>query len=98
MNILTPEQVAVTLQVNVETLRRWLRTGEFPASKTKAGWRITERDIEEFLAARHTGQPLNPIRIEHPVEDEDASDQAALGLSATGDFEDWQTVKARNGL
>lgn len=33
-----------------------------------------------------------------PAHDEDAEDRAALALVDTGDFEDWQTVKARNGL
>ena len=32
------------------------------------------------------------------LEDDDASDRAALALADTSDFEDWQTVKARNGL
>ena len=32
------------------------------------------------------------------LEDDNATDQAALALADTGDFEDWQTVKARNGL
>jgi predicted DNA-binding protein len=32
------------------------------------------------------------------LEDDDASDRAALALADTGEFEDWQTVKARNGL
>ena len=32
------------------------------------------------------------------IEDEDATDRAALGLADTGDFEDWNAVKARIGL
>ena len=32
------------------------------------------------------------------LEDEDATDRAALALADTGDFEDWSAVKARNGL
>ena len=32
------------------------------------------------------------------LEDDNATDQAALALADTGEFEDWQTVKARNGL
>jgi len=32
------------------------------------------------------------------IEDEDATDRAALVLADTGDFEDWNAVKARNGL
>ena len=31
------------------------------------------------------------------IEDEDATDRAALALADTGDFEDWNAVKARPG-
>jgi excisionase family DNA binding protein len=95
---MTPDEAAKELKVSPETLRRWLRTGTFKAAKTPAGWRISENDLEQFISARHTGQPFTPIRIERPVEDEDATDRAALALADTGDFEDWNAVKARNGL
>ena len=45
----------------------------------------------EHLETDPSGQP--PV-----VEDEDATDRAALALADTGDFEDWNAVKARNGL
>lgn len=32
------------------------------------------------------------------IEDEDATNRAVLALADTGDFEDWNAVKARNGL
>ena len=45
----------------------------------------------ERLETDASGQPLTR-------EDEDATDRAALALADTGDFEDWNAVKARNGL
>lgn len=45
----------------------------------------------EHLETDPSGQPP-------AVEDEDATDRAALALADTGDFEDWNAVKARNGL
>ena len=45
----------------------------------------------EHLETDPSGQP--PV-----VEDEDATDRAALALVDTGDFEDWNAVKARNGV
>lgn len=90
MYLMTPDEAAKELKVATGTLRRWLRRGEFKAAKTPAGWRISEQDVEQFLAARHTGQPGS--------NDEDASDRAALVLADTGDFEDWNTIKTRNGL
>ena len=98
MYLMTPDEAAKELKVAPGTLRRWLRAGTFKAAKTPAGWRISENDLEQFISARHTGQPFTPIRIERPVEDEDATDRAALALVDTGDFEDWNAVKARNGL
>lgn len=89
MYLMTPDEAAKQLKVAPGTLRRWLRAGTFTAAKTPAGWRISEQDMTRFLAARHTGKP---------DDDEDAEDRAALALVETGDFEDWQTVKARNGL
>ena len=88
MYLMTPDEAAKELKVATGTLRRWLRAGTFKAAKTPAGWRISEQDVERFLSARHTGQP----------DDDDAEDRAALARADTGDFEDWQTVKARNGL
>lgn len=57
MYLMTPEEAAKELKVAPETLRRWLRSGEFKAAKTPAGWRISEQDMHRFLATRHTGQP-----------------------------------------
>lgn len=92
METYTPEQAAKILQVNVQTLRRWLRRGELTGADTPAGWRLTPADLEAWLN-RH-----RKVRQPEPVVDEDASDRAALALVDTGNFEDWQTVKARNGL
>jgi excisionase family DNA binding protein len=88
---MTPDEAAKELKVAPGTLRRWLRAGTFKAAKTPAGWRISENDLEQFISARHTGQP-SPV-----VEDEDTTDRAALALADTGDFEDWNAVKARPG-
>ena len=92
METYTPEQAAKILQVNVQTLRRWLRRGELTGADTPAGWRLTPADLDAWLN-RH-----RKVRQPEPVVDEDASDRAALALVDTGNFEDWQTVKARNGL
>lgn len=96
MNILTPEQTATRLQVTTETVRRWLRRGEFKAAKTPAGWRITERDIEAFLAARHTGQQDSDDEDAHWVaEAEAALDRLARGEETTITLEQWEQ---RHGL
>ncbi len=56
MYLMTPDEAAKELKVATGTLRRWLQRGEFKAAKTPAGWRISEQDVERFLAQRHTGR------------------------------------------
>jgi excisionase family DNA binding protein len=48
---LTVAEIAERLRVHEQTVRRWLRSGELPgrALGRKAGWRIREADLEEFM-------------------------------------------------
>jgi excisionase family DNA binding protein len=47
----TPEQIASLLQVNVVTVRRWLRSGRLEGYHLgKKLWRISRSQLEEFLA------------------------------------------------
>ncbi len=50
MDIMTPEEAANILRVKPETVRKWLRKGELTGANTPAGWRITQADIEAWLA------------------------------------------------
>ncbi len=52
--LLTVEQVAERLQVNSETVRRWLRSGEIEGINLggNAGWRVTDKALGEFLAKK----------------------------------------------
>lgn len=52
---LTSEQAAEYLQVNVETLRRWARTGEIPAAKlgNRGGFRFKKEDLDRFVERRY---------------------------------------------
>jgi len=49
--LLTVEQVAERLQVNEQTIRRWLREGELTgvAFGGRTGWRVSEEDLTAFL-------------------------------------------------
>jgi excisionase family DNA binding protein len=51
---LTVAQVAELLQVNPETVRRWLRAGELAGISLgdKAGYRVTDSDLRDFIARR----------------------------------------------
>ena len=52
--LLTVRQVAERLQVNAETVRRWLRSGGMHGislGSDRGGWRIAESEVERFLSA-----------------------------------------------
>lgn len=52
---LTVEEVAKRLQVDPETVRRWVRgrkLGALDLGSKKAGYRIRPADLETFIAAR----------------------------------------------
>jgi excisionase family DNA binding protein len=52
--LFTVAQVAERLQVNPETVRRWLRTGELRGILLgrKAGFRVAESDLKAFIDSR----------------------------------------------
>ena len=62
--LLRVQDVADFLQVDAESVRRWLRSGKLTGiNLDRAGWRIRRTDLDRFLAAR-TGRPdsLRPGR------------------------------------
>jgi excisionase family DNA binding protein len=61
--LLTVEDVARRLMVNPETVRIWLRQGKLrgmrPGGK-RAGWRVTELDLNNYLEVRGNQGPAQP--------------------------------------
>ena len=57
--MLTLKQVAERLQVSLASVRRWVQEGELQGVnlRGKAGWRITERELQDFLDARRGKRP-----------------------------------------
>lgn len=57
--LLTVPQVADRLQVNQETIRRWLRDGALKGVRFGAGrateWRVDPVDLQTFIDERKTG-------------------------------------------
>ena len=53
---LTPAQVADELHVTVVTVRRWITTGQLPASKAgPRKWMVRRSDLDAFLAGGSAG-------------------------------------------
>jgi excisionase family DNA binding protein len=47
--LLTQPQVAKHLQVNERTVTQWLRQGHLRGFKIGKEWRVSERDLDNFL-------------------------------------------------
>jgi excisionase family DNA binding protein len=60
----TVEQIATTLQVHEQTVRRWLReralAGRYFGGKT--GWRVRQSDLEAFLGRDRHGRTRGESR------------------------------------
>jgi excisionase family DNA binding protein len=62
MDILTPEQAAEYLQVNRETIYRYIRDGRLVASRLGRGYRISRRSIDLLLSSTRTRLDV-PVRM-----------------------------------
>ena len=88
-------EAAAMLKATPSALRQRLRAGTLGGFRIGTDWRIPKADLDAFIERnRNSYRPGQP----RPPEDEDAEDRAALARADAGDFEDWHTVKARNGL
>jgi excisionase family DNA binding protein len=55
--LLTPGQVAERLQVTVQTIYTWMRSGYLPSVKMGRLWRVRPSELEEFIKQqKHKGQ------------------------------------------
>lgn len=52
-DVLTVVQVADKLQLSTKTIRRWIATRDLPALRLGRQLRITEADLNGFLARRN---------------------------------------------
>jgi excisionase family DNA binding protein len=56
---LTPEEVADKLQLNVETVYRWLRSRKLRGSRiSQKAWRVPEREVVSFIKRRNVSELL----------------------------------------
>ena len=58
-DVLTPEQAADYLQVNRETIYRYIREGKLVASKLGRTYRVPRRSLELLLWATRTREDIN---------------------------------------
>ena len=51
---LTLTQIAETLQLDIETIRNWVRKKQLPAYRVGRAYRVKQSDLDKFLAQRRT--------------------------------------------
>lgn len=68
--LLTPEEVAAALRVEVPTVRAWFRTGVLRAVKVGREWRMAQSELDRYLESL----------MEADDEDEPHNDETASGL------------------
>ena len=54
MKVYTLEELMEVLQVTRRTLYNYIKTGKLKAAKMGKYWRVTEKQLEEFLKATNT--------------------------------------------
>ena len=88
--VYTPQEVAEYLQLPIQTVWLYLRTGRLPGAKIGKHWRIRETDLAVFLSPRSgsgpegyqqqleralvLGKELGPVIQEGTVEEVDGSE------------------------
>lgn len=48
-----PKEVAVLLEVHIDTVFRWLNSGTLKGFKLGGSWRITEQALSEFMGGNN---------------------------------------------
>lgn len=56
-SLLTVDEVAAQLRVDVVTVRRWIGDRQLPAYRLNGAYRIEQRDLDHFLGDRRTVEP-----------------------------------------
>jgi excisionase family DNA binding protein len=55
----TVSEICKLLDVSVETVRRWIRSGELMAEKSGKSYLISKTDLKEYLSKKHS--PNSPL-------------------------------------
>ena len=63
----TVREVAESLRVHVETVRRWIRDGRLPATRLgdRSGYRIADSDLRRFVDEMKTAPRVELREDEH---------------------------------
>ena len=94
--IMTPGQVSEYLQLNKDTVYRYIREGKLIASKLGRSYRITRRNLDLFLLATSTS-PADNKTLFNLIENVAEKNRDISFDEVTGDVEDaLAEVRRRN--
>ena len=91
--VMTPEQAAEYLQVNRETIYRYIRQGRLVASKLGRSYRVPRRSLELLLWAMRTREDIS-LREYTGAEIEQFLRDDRLNAEAQTNAERWKRVTA----
>jgi excisionase family DNA binding protein len=94
--ILTPEQAADYLQVNRETIYRYIRDGRLTASRIGRSYRIRKQSVELLLAATST-RPDIQLRTYTDQQLAEFLEQDQLDAEAAAVVRTWKNIEASMG-
>ncbi len=79
---LTTNEIALRLNVKVETVRRWINQGRLPGlSLGRAGYRVRQEDFDCFVAQRHPASDFS--QLASSTSHTEASENARMEAIAT---------------
>ena len=92
-DILTPDQAADYLQVNRETIYRYIRDGRLNASRIGRSYRIKKQSVEVLLAATST-RPDIQLRTYTGRQLDAFLEQDQLDEETRAVVRQWETIEA----
>lgn len=70
----TVKELADRLKVSEATVRCWIKGGGLRAIDIGKGWRIADRDVEEFLCSHETRERRTVGQVSWPALDDNATE------------------------
>lgn len=95
-DILTPDQAADYLQVNRETIYRYIRDGRLSASRIGRSYRIRKQSVELLLASTSTRPDIQP-RIYSDRQIDEFLERDQLDGETLAVVRQWETLETSNG-
>ncbi|MGO1059505.1 helix-turn-helix domain-containing protein [Planococcus sp. FY231025] len=87
----TVSEICNLLDVSIETVRRWIRSGELKAQKNGKSYLVSRKDLREYLSEKHS--PNSPLL--KAVDEKKGTELVGAYLESIGDpNEDQEEVES----